>query len=251
MEKETPRCKRCFGPHWTNTCTEEEKCLACKLPGHRRGDPSCPKIIEEFEGGPDRSEPSAKDTEEPGPERAESEYMSADEAGDEMSEDEEEEDENSDEEGEHEPNAIEEHVTSKKDETNGEKSGNKEEKKDIHAENKNVAVNVAKLQHPSDQKRPGRKPSSKDQKKGSESKSGATPATKAQGKDAQSKQQQQQQQQEEGRGRTQYRLDSYYKQHDRSSSKRRASKSPLKSNIQDSKLRRVNSQPSGNRQGGK
>ena len=48
MEKETPRCKRCFGPHWTNTCKEEEKCLDCLLPGHRRGDPTCPKVIKEF-----------------------------------------------------------------------------------------------------------------------------------------------------------------------------------------------------------
>ena len=81
MEKETPRCKRCFGAHWTNTCREEERCLSCKLPGHRKGDPTCPVAIQEFEHVEEQSEDSESEDEmddETADEREDDRYLSAD-----------------------------------------------------------------------------------------------------------------------------------------------------------------------------
>ena len=41
-------CNRCFTPgHRAATCTNEVVCLACKLPGHKKGHPSCPLPLQE------------------------------------------------------------------------------------------------------------------------------------------------------------------------------------------------------------
>ena len=49
MQGESSQCRKCFeSGHWASSCPNEEKCLECRQPGHRRGDPVCPKILSIF-----------------------------------------------------------------------------------------------------------------------------------------------------------------------------------------------------------
>ena len=125
MEKETPRCKRCFGTHWTNMCTEEEKCIVCKLPGHRRGDPTCPKVIEEFGDTAEQNkdlqtnENDENVNNDLSPELNEKQYLSEDDGGDDRDEYVDEDDESEAEDREEDDDDSKEDTKKKEAETEG------------------------------------------------------------------------------------------------------------------------------------
>ena len=242
MEKETPRCKRCFGPHWTNTCQEEERCLSCKLPGHRRGDPTCPKVIEDFEQS--ENDDMGEGMSVGNSDERDSDYdISADEAEVEAKEDMNEEQTNDEEklkDGEGLGEQIGESGEAADAEKNAVSEGGQESinnssaspvNDDKHEDTPKPTAEIQKSDNKKE-KIPDKDKSEK-RKTGKEvkkhTKNDKLPLNRLNG--------QKQAPPRQDRGRSQERLDKYVQRNDRSVSKRRASKSPNSANL-ESKYRR-------------
>ena len=246
MEKETPRCKRCFGAHWTNTCREEERCLSCKLTGHRRGDPTCPKVIQDFEQSDEESE---EDIDDEKPDEQESDnYISADES---------EQRRNNEKNGEQIINEQKEMLddeirteNTKEDGRNGEtgeaperkaetdhesleaddgKNGNETTSAECNDKPKGTLKTSGKdkngEENPKDKKQPEKNKTGKFDKKNVKDQGKANELHDKARLNRQNSQKLPLPKQD--RGRSQERLDRYVQRQDRSASKRRASKSPV------------------------
>ena len=261
MTKETPRCKRCFGPHWTNTCTEEEKCLDCLLPGHRRGDPTCPKVIKEFGPSDEKNDDDANSKNEgdgphddengdnANPENEDDDlnvsdaYMSADEQEDSEAETEDErdaEDIETEEKDDANPDGTKENdaetpkVSGAAAQPAGAEGGQNEVNNGDNAKN----VDKSKKDKPeavkSEQKKSakGKAPKNKQVQQNSKTQVGKTVPGSSGDKPKETTPTSQQE-----RGRAQEKIDKFVQKTNRSVSKRRASKSPKHGSL-DSKLRR-------------
>ena len=265
MEKETPRCKRCFGPHWTNTCRDEERCLSCKLPGHRRGDPTCPKAIRDFEDDENDVIDNGRRVEKT---YDSDNYISADEAEDKREEEEHTIDDNlkSSNDGYSQDDApigerngetgeeTEENkdVTSgyNKDNENAKASETIDDKKDEASASPEDSSKIKGVLKPTENRVENKKDVNSGNEKQEKSKTGKedkgtkerakTKETKADRVPMSKQNGQKQAPPGQDRGRAQEKLDRYVQRQDRSGSKRRASKSPNNSS-QENKLRRKSS----------